>query len=373
MSRGRNATLNHAKSADPSWQQRTTELGRVASDTVARASEAGTKIASFLGGWASKAVSRLSQQAGGGTVVIEGVKFAIQRKIAEGGFSTVYTVAGPDGKVLALKRCLVQNRETLQDVKREIFVHKQVLHSAALLRLVASQIGDSPRVPRAKEALLLFPLYAGGSVADILEESSGARCQMWPFPEHIAARLFIAVLRGASALHCAGFRHGDIKPHNILLDSRDLEIAKPVLMDLGSCTKLSMKIKTRSEALLLQDQAATKCSAPYRAPELYDVPSPGIIDAKADVWSLGATLYAMTFGSGWSPFEDERQGVLTLAILNAQVSFPNGHSSRHAETFSRELEELVALMLRRDPSLRCEVKDAAMALADLTKRSNLTQ
>ena len=34
----------------------------------------------------------------------------------------------------------------------------------------------------------------------------------------------------------------------------------------------------------------------YRAPELFDVQSDCVIDAKTDVWSLGCTLYAMAYG-----------------------------------------------------------------------------
>ena len=40
---------------------------------------------------------------------------------------------------------------------------------------------------------------------------------------------------------------------------------------------------------------------PYRAPELFDVPSDSTIDERTDVFSLGATLYAMAFY--YSPFE----------------------------------------------------------------------
>ena len=37
------------------------------------------------------------------------------------------------------------------------------------------------------------------------------------------------------------------------------------------------------------DEAASKCSAPYRAPELTEVKYPCSIDERVDVWSLGCT------------------------------------------------------------------------------------
>lgn len=45
------------------------------------------------------------------------------------------------------------------------------------------------------------------------------------------------------------------------------------------------------------------CSMPYRAPELFDVPSPGRLDWRAaDVWALGGTLHAAMYG-GMPPFQ----------------------------------------------------------------------
>ena len=79
--------------------------------------------------------------------------------------------------------------------------------------------------------------------------------------------------------HSPPWAHRDIKPANVLLGPGDL----PVLMDFGSTAIARKKINTRQEALLLQEDAAQNCSMPYRAPELFDVPSNATIDERTDV------------------------------------------------------------------------------------------
>ena len=85
----------------------------------------------------------------------------------------------------------------------------------------------------------------------------------------------------------------DMKPHNILLT----DTMESVVMDLGSAGPSDVHITSRyvskflyccvastcndgiavtflhgrRDALILEDEAATKCSGPFRAPELYQV------------------------------------------------------------------------------------------------------
>ena len=58
----------------------------------------------------------------------------------------------------------------------------------------------------------------------------------------------------------------------------------PVLMDLGSVSKARVEIRSRKEALAAEDEAATKSSAPFRAPELTQVPSQITLDERVDIW-----------------------------------------------------------------------------------------
>ena len=64
-----------------------------------------------------------------------------------------------------------------------------------------------------------------------------------------------------------------------------------VLSDFGSVGPSQIIIENRQQSLQLQEEIEVLSSMPYRAPELYDVPSPTVIDEKIDTWSLGCTLY----------------------------------------------------------------------------------
>jgi serine/threonine kinase 16 len=62
------------------------------------------------------------------------------------------------------------------------------------------------------------------------------------------------------------------------------------------------------------------CSAPYRAPELWDVPSSCQVDERVDVWAAGAVLYFLLVGE--SPFEraaNEAGGSLMLAVVKCET------------------------------------------------------
>jgi serine/threonine protein kinase len=66
-------------------------------------------------------------------------------------------------------------------------------------------------------------------------------------------------------MHQMGYSHRDVKPHNMLLSGAPDEWTT-VLMDLGSVSLAAVDVRTKGEALSLQEEAACKTSAAYRSP-----------------------------------------------------------------------------------------------------------
>ena len=251
-------------------------------------------IFSGLYSWLLSLCCAVSCAVGSGTLTLNSRTLRTVKLLAEGGFSFVYLVEdGSTKEKLALKKVLSQLPEQSELARREIEVHSAFSHPNVMPLIDHAVV---PAANGAESFLLLMPLYPHGTLLDaaLAHQAAGTRMS-----ETEALRMFQQLLSGVLCFHNhdPAWAHRDIKPANVLVGEGDV----PVLMDFGSVAPARRKISSRTEALLMQEDAAMNCSMPYRAPELFDLPSDGAIDERTDVFSLGATLYAMVFY--YSPFE----------------------------------------------------------------------
>ena len=68
-----------------------------------------------------------------------------------------------------------------------------------------------------------------------------------------------------------------------------------VLMDLGSTDHAVYHASTSREAQRLQDDAAERCTMPYRAPELFNVQTEDTVTETTDIWVGNLRLPHMNF------------------------------------------------------------------------------
>ncbi|WP_202638600.1 serine/threonine-protein kinase [Bailinhaonella thermotolerans] len=156
-----------------------------------------------------------------------------------------------------------------------------------------------------------------------------------PRSETQAAKIVLKVLDALEAAHRAGVLHRDIKPANILLSD-----SRVVLTDFG--------IAVAEEDPSLTATGQMLGSPAYMSPErLRGRPA----TAAADLWSVGATLYAAV--EGVPPFQRESLPATLAAIVNAEPL-----------TFSRAagLRPVIGGLLHPDPALRLTAEAAAEEL-----------
>ncbi|GAA4458617.1 serine/threonine-protein kinase [Phytohabitans houttuyneae] len=147
-----------------------------------------------------------------------------------------------------------------------------------------------------------------------------------------AAEIGIGVLGALRAAHRSGVVHRDVKPANVLL----AEDGRVVLTDFGLATVPGDPNVTRTGLVL----GSPAYIAPERARD-------GTAGPEADLWSLGATLYAAV--EGQSPFA-RPSAIGTLAALATEpVPTP-----RHGGALKPVLNGL----LRKDPTARISAEDA---------------
>lgn len=210
----------------------------------------------------------------GDTAQVGDKQVHILKQVAEGGFGTVYLAEdSSSGRLYAVKHLLCQSIEQLRDANLEVEALRRFGDCEHIISLVDYHVDrrttSSSRPMSASnptQALLLFPWYPHGTVWDrVSDAASSGFSHKWPFPEHLALRLVLGAARGLWAMHQMGYSHRDVKPHNMMLSGAADEWTA-VLMDLGSVSHAVVDVKTKGEALSLQEEAACKTSAGYRSP-----------------------------------------------------------------------------------------------------------
>jgi serine/threonine protein kinase len=198
--------------------------------------------------------------------------YDIVSKIAEGGMGTVYKARNrATGQIVALKviaPATAKNPVLLQRFEREFLAAKVLDHPNVVKAL--DYCGALPH------PFIVMEFVDGMSVGQRIE-LKGA------YPEAEAVRIIKQVCDGLQGAHKQGLVHRDVKPDNILV-TRD-GVAK--LTDMGL-------VKDLEGDLNLTRTGRGLGTPHYMAPEQFR--NAKSVDVRGDIYSLGATLYAMVTG-----------------------------------------------------------------------------
>ncbi|NRQ49416.1 serine/threonine-protein kinase [Aeromicrobium stalagmiti] len=255
-----------------------------------------------------------------------------------GAFATVWRGWDTELEITVAVKVLAENWANHADVR------ERFLAEARLLRRI-----DDPRVIRVHDVgthegrpYFVMDFIHGGTLAERVHPR---------LPTDAALRLASQAARAVQVLHDAGVLHRDIKPSNVLVRTDDDGADHALISDLGSAKQLAeasgITVTTGTPAYMSPEQARGRP-----------------VDARADVYSLGALTYELLAGT--PPFEG---GNLTELLSRTPTTRPDpvARSRSLPRSIDRVLGRALAFQPADRPATAVELADALDQVVDGTK------
>ncbi len=249
--------------------------------------------------------------------------YQIIAKLGTGGTSTVFLAqeTKPGGRKVALKilhPSKAADPRALKRFQREAELLVSLNHANLVKGFAHGQHG--PLVYLAME------LLEGETALDVVECDGG-------FTEARAVEIALQTAEVLAYLQSQGIVHCDIKPGNIML----LKDGRSKLLDLGFA-------KAVGKGTAGPAAETTSGTVQYMSPE--QARGQADLDARADIYSLGATLYHMVMGQ--VPFA----GGDSLEVMAKQVMEALNSTEIKNRRFSKHLHYFIERMMTKDKALR---------------------
>ncbi len=264
-------------------------------------------------------------------------QYKLLGQIGKGGMSHVYLA----------EHTVMERRVALKVLPRQRVKDRSYLARFRLEARAAARL-DDPNIVR------VYDIDSEGDTHYIVMEYVDGRdlhqtvTQDGPLKFEVAADYIAQVANGLEHAHQMGLVHRDIKPANCLLDAH-----KTVkLLDMGLA-----KLTDDETSLTLANDENVLGTADYLAPE-QALNSHGA-DARADIYSLGCTLYFLLVGK--PPFPD---GTISERLLKHQVEQPESLLNLRPDC-PLSLEDICSRMMRKKPEDRIQTAgEVAIILND---------
>ncbi|MBD9703467.1 protein kinase [Streptomyces sp. ID01-12c] len=267
-------------------------------------------------------------------------RYRLLRTLGAGGMGRVWLAY--DGELA----CEVSMKEiSLPDVPLDATEPAQRIARARSEARHAARLRGHPHVATVHDVVLHegLPWIVMEYVPDAVDLQAVVR-QRGPLAPEQVARIGLAVLDALTAGHRIGILHRDVKPANILLaaDASGDPYARVLLTDYG------IALRPESREPRLTATAGILGTPGYLAPERArgEPPTPA-----ADLFSLGATLYAAVEGRG--PFDRHGEYATLTALLGEEPAPP---------ARAGELAPVLHGLLIKDPVRRLSPEAVARGL-----------
>ncbi|KAI8356154.1 Pkinase-domain-containing protein [Blakeslea trispora] len=236
------------------------------------------------------------------------------KKVGKGAYGSVYKgINTQTNKIIAIKVLNLDTEEDdVDDIQREIALLSQLTHARSqnITPYYGSFLNDT-------KLWIIMEYAAGGSIRAIMKSGN--------IEERYIAVIIREILLALSYLHKNHIIHRDIKAANILLTAE----GNVQLCDFGVAAANSLR-------------RSTFVGTPYwMAPEV--IREGASYDYKADIWSLGITVYEMATGN---------PPLANIEPMRAISIIPKSTPPRLPDTFSPAIREFVDFCLSEHPTER---------------------
>ncbi len=279
--------------------------------------------------------------------VIEG-RYRILDKIGEGGMGSVYRA----------EHLKLNKQVAVKLIRAETLNHDEVLARFEREAKVTALL-DHPHIVGAMDygelleggAFLVSTLVHGQSLEAILARG--------PLPWGLACRLGGQIADALAMAHGLGIIHRDLKPDNLIIERQADGSAFARVLDFG-LARITENSPVADDGAVLTRVGVVLGTPGYMAPEQA---IGGVVDARADLYSLGVLLWECISGRRLWP-ADDLESLVEMQLTQEAPSL----SGVEGVELPAELVELVERLLARNASARArdavEVCTRLNALAD---------
>jgi serine/threonine protein kinase len=257
-------------------------------------------------------------------------EYLVLEKLGQGGMGVVFKARhSPSGPVVALKilpPSFGRDGCAVDRFRREVEIASRLDHPNVVTALDTGEV---------QGVHFLATEYISGYDLDRLVTEGG------PLPVDLALHCTIHAARGLAAAHAQGIIHRDVKPANVMLDDK----GAVRVLDLGLARVVEAgNLIGGSPVGSLTQSGAYMGTVDFMAPEQAD--DPRKVDHRADIYSLGCTLYFLL--TGRPPFLGDT--VLKRLMAHQERPAPSLRAARPEVT--AKLEEVYLQLMAKGPAER---------------------
>jgi serine/threonine protein kinase len=274
-------------------------------------------------------------------------QYRVEGVLGEGGMGTVYAVRDVRTKQAFAMKVVV-------DTKDEEHITRFFREGRATMRLKSDHVvrvydvgslDDDEGGTHSNIPFMVMERLDGKTLKELVDGK--------PLDERTVADLILQACEGLAHAHALGIVHRDVKPSNLFVMHGAEKQLK--VLDFGISRMTSLQDWERTATVT--ETHALLGSPHYSSPE--QLQNPSGVDARADIWSLGISMYYAL--SGKLPFGGSSLADLLVSVLSKK---PASLSGAGRFGVSAEMSAIVTRCLERNIDKRYRnVADLADALA----------